>query len=50
VLSAVSQLGRAGVTEVRERTGLDKATIIRMLQTLEHEGYVEKHPLELTYS
>ena len=50
VLSAVSQLGRASVAEVRERTGLDKATIIRMLQTLAHEGYVEKHPLELTYS
>jgi IclR family mhp operon transcriptional activator len=50
VLSAVSQLGHASVAEVRERTGLDKATIIRMLQTLTHEGYVEKHPLELTYS
>jgi IclR family transcriptional regulator, mhp operon transcriptional activator len=50
VLSAVSQLGHASVAEVRDRTGLDKATILRMLQTLAHEGYVERHPRDLTYS
>jgi IclR family transcriptional regulator, mhp operon transcriptional activator len=50
VLSAVSQLGHASVAEVRDHTGLDKATILRMLKTLAHEGYVEKHPRDLTYS
>jgi IclR family mhp operon transcriptional activator len=29
---------------------LDKATILRMLETLAHEGYVDKQPLDLTYS
>ena len=38
VLSAVSKLGHGGVAEVRELTGLDKATIIRLLETLTHEG------------
>jgi IclR family transcriptional regulator, mhp operon transcriptional activator len=50
VLAVVSKRGRARVTEVREETGLDKATIIRMLETLAHAGYVEKHPLDATYS
>jgi IclR family mhp operon transcriptional activator len=50
VLSAVSKLGHGGVAEVRELTGLDKATIIRMLETLTHEGYIERHPPDLTYS
>lgn len=34
---------------MQDETGLDKATIIRMLETLVHEGYVEKHPLGATY-
>ena len=50
VLSAVSRLEHASVADVREHTGLDKGTILRMLETLAHEGYVEKHPLDLTYS
>jgi IclR family transcriptional regulator, mhp operon transcriptional activator len=50
VLSVVSKLGRARVTDVREATGLDKATILRMLETLVGEGYVEKHPLDGTYA
>jgi IclR family transcriptional regulator, mhp operon transcriptional activator len=50
VLSAVSKHGHASVADVRNLTGLDKATIIRMLETLAHEGYIEKQPLDLTYS
>jgi IclR family transcriptional regulator, mhp operon transcriptional activator len=49
VLASVSKLGHATVAEVRELTRLDKATIIRMLETLAHEGYIERHPLDLTY-
>jgi IclR family transcriptional regulator, mhp operon transcriptional activator len=49
VLSVVSKLGHARVTDVHDATGLDKATIIRMLETLVREGYVEKHPLDGTY-
>jgi IclR family transcriptional regulator, mhp operon transcriptional activator len=50
VLSVVSKLGYARVADVCGLTDLDKATAIRMLETLTHEGYVEKHPLDLTYS
>jgi IclR family mhp operon transcriptional activator len=49
VLSAVSRLGRVRVADVCDETGLDKATIIRMLETLVHDGYLEKHPLDATY-
>jgi IclR family transcriptional regulator, mhp operon transcriptional activator len=50
VLSVVSRRGRVRVTDVCEETGLDKATIIRMLETLVHEGYVEKYPADATYA
>ncbi len=49
VLSVVSKRRRVSVSEVRGETGLDKATIIRMLETLMHEGYVEKNPEDSTY-
>jgi IclR family mhp operon transcriptional activator len=50
VLEVVSQLGRARVTDLREETGLDKATIIRMLETFIHLGYVEKRADDTTYA
>lgn len=41
VLSAVNRLaGRASLAEIHRMVGLDKATILRMLETLEHAGYV----------
>jgi IclR family mhp operon transcriptional activator len=49
VLAAVSKLGRVRVGDVCQETGLDKATIIRMLETLVHAGYVEKYSQDNTY-
>ncbi len=41
VLAAVNKLrGRASVGELHRETTLDKATIVRMLETLIHAGYV----------
>lgn len=41
VLAAVNKLrGRATVGELHRETGLDKATIVRMLETLAHAGYI----------
>jgi IclR family mhp operon transcriptional activator len=49
VLAVVNRLRRAKVADVRAETGLDKATIIRMLETLIHAGYVVKDSHEATY-
>lgn len=40
VLRAISGAGRASIKDIHETTGLDKATIVRMVETLMHEGYV----------
>jgi IclR family mhp operon transcriptional activator len=41
VLSATSRLGsRATLAEIHRLTGFDKSTILRMLETLEHAGFV----------
>lgn len=41
VLAATSRLGdRATLAEIHRLTGLDKSTILRMLETLEHAGLV----------
>lgn len=41
VLAATSRLGsRATLAELHRQTGLDKSTILRMLETLEHAGLV----------
>lgn len=40
VLRAVNAQGAATVRGIHTATGLDKATIVRMLETLESEGYV----------
>ena len=43
VLTSVSRLyGKASVAEVHRLTGLDKATIVRMLETLIHAGYIRR--------
>jgi IclR family transcriptional regulator, mhp operon transcriptional activator len=49
VLAAVSKLGRAGIGDVCNETKLDKATVIRMLETLVHTGYVGKSGSDATY-
>lgn len=40
ILRTVSRLGEASVGMIHQQTGIDKATIVRMLQTLIHAGYV----------
>jgi len=43
ILAAVSRLqGRATVGELHRETAIDKATIVRMLETLIHAGYVDR--------
>ena len=40
ILRVVNEERQASVGSLHKATGLDKATIVRMLETLEHEGYV----------
>jgi IclR family transcriptional regulator, mhp operon transcriptional activator len=40
VLRVVNEERESSVGSLHRATGLDKATIVRMLETLEHEGYV----------
>ncbi|MBB4285894.1 helix-turn-helix domain-containing protein [Roseospira goensis] len=49
VLRTVNQLGTASVGQVHAETGLHKATIVRMLETLEHEGYIARSHNEAKY-
>jgi ribose transport system substrate-binding protein len=42
ILEAFPSDGEAGVQELAERTGLHKATVSRLLQTLETAGFVER--------
>lgn len=49
VLRVVNELRDASVAALHKRTGLDKATIVRMLETLEHEGYVTRNASSTGY-
>ena len=50
VLDAVSRLqGNATVGKIYRETGIDKATIVRMLETLIHAHYVARDPDEENY-
>lgn len=50
VLSATSRLGdRATLAEIHRLTALDKSTILRMLETLEHAGFVVRDGERRTY-
>ena len=50
VLDAVSALrGSATVGKIYRETGIDKATIVRMLETLIHAHYVVREPDEKSY-
>ena len=49
VLAAVNRLGEAGVGQIHKLIGLNPPSIVRMLETLQHAGYVVKHPERAVY-
>ena len=49
VLRVVNDLRDASVAALHRETGLSKATIVRMLETLEHEGYVTRNTTNSGY-
>jgi IclR family mhp operon transcriptional activator len=50
VLAAVNRLGsQATVGEIHRRIGIDKATIVRMLETLAYAGYLIRDPDHTVY-
>jgi IclR family mhp operon transcriptional activator len=50
ILRAINAGHEATVGSLHEVTGLDKATIVRMLETLEREGYVSRDPDRAVYT
>jgi IclR family transcriptional regulator, mhp operon transcriptional activator len=42
VLQILNQLGEASISELHKTTSLHKSTILRMLETLIHEGYITR--------
>ncbi|MFC7610886.1 helix-turn-helix domain-containing protein [Teichococcus aestuarii] len=44
VLRAVNHLRSATVREIHEATGLNQPTVVRMLETLIHAGFVARQP------
>lgn len=50
VLRVINEERRATVGSIHRATGLDKATIVRMLETLMHEDYVMREQDEAVYS
>lgn len=49
VLLAVNRLKEAGVGDIFRETGLNRPTIVRMLETLIHAGFVTRHPTSPVY-
>ncbi|HFZ8995302.1 TPA: IclR family transcriptional regulator C-terminal domain-containing protein [Citrobacter freundii] len=49
VLRVVNEEKQSTVASIHKQTGLDKATIVRMLETLDHEGYVARDPDKAVY-
>ncbi|MDF0732779.1 helix-turn-helix domain-containing protein [Pseudomonas entomophila] len=49
VLRVVNEERQSTVASIHRQTGLDKATIVRMLETLGHEGYVARDPERAVY-
>jgi len=50
ILRVVNQERESSVGSLHRATGLDKATIVRMLETLEHEGYVLREADRAVYA
>lgn len=50
VLRVVNEEKQSTVASIHRQTGLDKATIVRMLETLNHEGYIARDPERAIYS
>jgi len=50
VLRVVNDEGQSTIRSLHRATGLDKATIVRMLETLEHEGYVMRDAHQAVYA
>lgn len=50
ILRVVNEEGQSTIRSLHKATGLDKATIVRMLETLEHEGYVMRDPDQAVYA
>ncbi len=49
VLLAVNRLKQASVGAIFQETGLNRPTIVRMLETLIHAGFVSRHPGQPVY-
>jgi IclR family mhp operon transcriptional activator len=49
VLRAVNRLNSASVREIHALTGLNAPTVVRMLETLIHAGFVRRHPQQAIY-
>src|SRR3984885_1611998 len=49
VLLAVNRLREASVGDIFRETGLNRPTIVRMLETLMHAGFVSRHPAQPVY-
>lgn len=49
-LETVNEIGPVGLGAIQKATGLPKATTLRMLETLNSEGYVDYDPDKKTYS
>jgi IclR family transcriptional regulator, mhp operon transcriptional activator len=49
VLAAVNRLGEASVSQIHKLIGLNSPTVVRMLETLQHAGYVMKDPARAVY-
>lgn len=50
ILRVVNEEKHSTLTSIHKRTGIDKSTIVRMLETLNHEGYVARDPERPIYS
>lgn len=49
VLEAVNAYGPAGLSEIQHHTGIPKATVLRLLESLRHLGYLTFDPRTRTY-
>lgn len=49
VLRVINSLGSAAIGDIHKQTGLDKATIVRLVETLISEGYVVKRNDKAAY-